>query len=124
MAPKGYPKCGFDNQYCKLLDSHNVLSDEVITGLVFIIILVVILSWFAFRYYFMLLVLIVVILINACIFKYLKYQIFFFYIYRHYQYEQKLARLLWKVDFKDLLRLPDSMEYNSPYNYQERVSDF
>ena len=101
-----------------------MLSDEVITGLVFIIILVVILSWFAFRYYFMLLVLIVVILINACIFKYLKYQIFFFYIYRHYQYEQKLARLLWKVDFKDLLRLPDSMEYNSPYNYQERVSDF
>ena len=123
MAPKGYPKCGFDNQYCKLLDSHNVLSDEVITGLVFIIILVVILSWFAFRYYFMLLVLIVVmklmlVFLNTNSTKY------FFYIYRHYQYEQKLARLLWKVDFKDLLRLPDSMEYNSPYNYQERVSDF
>ena len=47
-----------------------------------------------------------------------------YYFYnRHYQYEQKLARLLWKVDFKDVLRLPDSMEYNSPYNYQERVSN-
>ena len=122
MAPKGYPKCGFDNQYCKLLDSHNVLSDEVITGLVFIIILVVILSWFAFRYYFMLLVLIVMKLM--LVFLNTKSTKYFFYIYRHYQYEQKLARLLWKVDFKDLLRLPDSMEYNSPYNYQERVSDF
>ena len=53
-----------------------------------------------------------------------KFRTKYYFYNRHYQYEQKLARLLWKVDFKDLLRLPDSMEYNSPYNYQERVSDF
>ena len=41
--------------------------------------------------------------------------------HRHYRYEQKLARLLWKVEFKDILTLPETMEY-SPYNYQERVS--
>jgi hypothetical protein len=41
--------------------------------------------------------------------------------FRHYQYEQKLARLLWKVDYKDILTLPEEMD-GSPYNYNERVT--
>ena len=40
---------------------------------------------------------------------------------RHYQYEQKLAQLLWKVDFKDIHTGLKSESGGSPYNNNERV---
>ena len=40
---------------------------------------------------------------------------------RHYQYEQKLARLLWKVDFKDIHTDLKPESGGSPYNNNERV---
>ena len=33
--------------------------------------------------------------------------------FRHYQYEQKLARLLWKVDWKDVRIMFENLEVGS-----------
>ena len=49
VPPIGHPKCGFNQQYCKL-SSDIFGSTEFILGVVFIIIVIFILSWFAFRY--------------------------------------------------------------------------
>ena len=47
----------------------------------------------------------------------------FWFGFRHYQYEQKLARLLWNVNFKDIQGLVDDENLeHSPRNYNERVT--
>ncbi len=42
VPPMGYPECGFDNEHCRI-------SSELITGMAFLVVLFLIISWFVIR---------------------------------------------------------------------------
>ena len=114
IPPKGEPPCGFDNQKCKI-------SMEFVSAMVFLVSMIFIVFWFALRYVFNFIFCQycnnIFVSISFPFFIHKEYSVWCF---RHYQYEQKLARLLWKVNSKEIQTLSEALDCNSQ-NFNERV---